>query len=67
MGQAAVWTPVVMLIPVLAFWAFTLIDFSGTPERGIRTFPRNTWLLIITLGSVVGCLAWWLVGRPVRL
>lgn len=55
-----------MLIFAVAFWAFTLIDFSATPAREIRTFPRNAWLVIITFGSVPGCIAWWLFGRPLR-
>lgn len=56
-----------MLVLAVAFWVFTLVDFSATPARDVRTFPRNTWLVIITFGSVVGCMAWWLVGRPLRL
>lgn len=55
-----------MLIFAVVFWAFTLIDFSATPAREIRTFPRNAWLVIITFGSVPGCIAWWLFGRPLR-
>jgi hypothetical protein len=66
MGHAAVWTPIAMLIVAVVFWAFTLIDFSATPDRDVRTFPRNAWLVIITFGSVLGCIAWWLVGRPSR-
>lgn len=66
MADAATWTSMLMLIPILAFWAYLLIDFSRTPEREVRTFPRDTWLAIITFGSVLGCIAWWLVGRPDR-
>jgi hypothetical protein len=60
----AQWLPIVVLIPALAFWAYSLVDFSRTPDIGIRTFARDTWLVILTFGSVVGCAAWWLNGRP---
>lgn len=66
MADAAIWTPMLVLIPTLTFWAYSLIDFSRTPEHEMRTFPRDTWLVIITFGSVLGCIAWWRVGRPDR-
>jgi hypothetical protein len=64
MDTQARWLPILMFIAVLGFWAYSLVDFSRTPEREIRMFTRDTWLLVITFGSVIGCIAWWTTGRP---
>lgn len=64
MNDSARWAPLVGLIGALAFWAYSLADFARAPEREMRTFPRSAWLVIMTFGSVVGCLVWWLTGRP---
>lgn len=66
MVDSAAWLPLVVLVPVMVFWAYSLLDFSRTPEREIRTFPRDVWLAVMTFGSVLGCAAWWLAGRPHR-
>ena len=51
--------------PDHGFWAHSLIDFSRTPERQVRTFPRAPGSRSSRLAAV-GCVAWWLVGRPRR-
>jgi len=56
--------PWLVLIPCLAVWAYSLVDFSNTDERDIRTFSREVWLVLLVLGSVVGGLAWLVAGRP---
>ena len=63
-GTFAKWLPMMLLVPALGFWAYSLVDFSRTPDHEIRTFSHDTWLVIMTFGSVVGCLAWWANGRP---
>lgn len=60
------WLPLVVLMAVFAFWIYSLVDLMRTPERDIRTHPRRTWLAVMTLGSVFGCIAWWGLGRPAR-
>ncbi len=64
MGDTARWAPLVLLLAAVAFWAYSLADFSRTPEREMRSYPRTVWLVILTFGSVLGSLAWWLIGRP---
>ncbi|WP_285242252.1 PLDc N-terminal domain-containing protein [Pseudarthrobacter sp. fls2-241-R2A-127] len=56
--------PWLALIPCVAIWAYSLVDFSQTDERDMRTFNRDTWLVLLVLGSVVGGLAWLIAGRP---
>lgn len=63
-GTTAVWLPVLVLVPALVFWGWCLVDFTQTDERDIRTFTRPAWLVILTLGSVVGGVLWCAVGRP---
>ncbi|MDP9888251.1 PLDc N-terminal domain-containing protein [Pseudarthrobacter enclensis] len=55
-----------MLIPCLALWGYSLVDFSQTDERDMRTFGRDAWLVLLVLGSVVGAVAWLVAGRPRR-
>lgn len=56
--------PWLALIPCLAIWGYSLVDFSQTDERDIRTFTRDTWLVFLVLGSVLGGVAWLVAGRP---
>lgn len=64
MNTVASWLPLVVLVPALAFWAVSLVDFSRTPDREIRRFLPAMWAVILTFGSVVGCALWWMTGRP---
>ncbi|MFF2345022.1 hypothetical protein [Pseudarthrobacter sp. NPDC058119] len=56
--------PWLVLLPCVAIWAYSLVDFSQTDERDMRIFSRDVWLVLIVLGSVVGGLAWLVAGRP---
>lgn len=61
---ATVWLPLLILVPCLGVWGYSLVDFSRTDERDMRTFSRDVWLVILVLGSVVGGIAWLMGGRP---
>ena len=63
---AAWWLPWLVLIPCVAIWGYSLVDFSQTDERDIRTFSGDTWLLLLVFGSVAGGVAWLVAGRPRR-
>lgn len=52
------------LAAVLAFWVLSIVDLVRSDRRNVQLFPREGWLAIIIFGSVVGCLAWWFLGRP---
>ncbi|MGT2462854.1 PLDc N-terminal domain-containing protein [Sinomonas atrocyanea] len=52
------------LAAVLAFWVFSIVDLVRSDSQNVQVFPREAWLAIIIFGSVVGCLAWWFLGRP---
>jgi hypothetical protein len=65
-GTAAIWLPLLVLVPALLFWAYCLLDFTQTDEREMRTFTKPFWLVILLFGSVVGGLLWISVGRPQR-
>lgn len=58
------WLPWLVLVPCLAIWGYSLVDFSRTDERDIRTFSRDVWLVFLVFGSVVGGVAWFVAGRP---
>ncbi|MEZ2389327.1 PLDc N-terminal domain-containing protein [bacterium RCC_150] len=58
------WVPMLVLGACLGLWVVGLVDFSQTDEKDMRTFPKEVWLLILVLGSVVGGIAWLLGGRP---
>jgi hypothetical protein len=61
---AAWWLPWLVLIPSVAIWAYSLVDFSQTDERDMRTFSRDVWLVLLVFGSVLGGVAWLMGGRP---
>lgn len=48
----------------LVFWAWCLRDLVRTDERDVRMFQKRVWPVIVALGSVVGAIVWWAVGRP---
>lgn len=58
--------PVLVLTGGLGFWGFSILDFARSDARGVRTLPRDAWVVILVLGSVVGAAAWWMLGRPRR-
>lgn len=58
------WLPWLVLIPWVAVWGYSLIDFSRTDERDLRTFSKDVWLVLLVFGSVVGGVAWLVAGRP---
>ena len=65
-GTATVWLPLLVLIPVLIFWGYCLVDLMQTDERELRTFAKPVWLVILVFGSVLGGLLWLLAVRPRR-
>lgn len=54
------------VVGVVAFYFWTLWDFSRTPESEMRTFPRQTWLVLLVFGSILGAAAWVTIGRPLK-
>jgi hypothetical protein len=60
-----------MLVIGLLFALFTvgfvvpcLVDVARTSEFAVRSLTKRTWLIVIILLSVIGCVAWLLAGRP---
>ena len=63
-----------MLLACLVLTLFTVgivvpcvIDVATSPPWAIRTLSKRAWLVIVIVGSVPGCVAWVLAGRPYRL
>jgi len=50
----------------LALWIFCLVDVIGSDEGAIRHLPKIPWVLIVLFFPLVGGVAWFLAGRPVR-
>ena len=50
----------------LALLVFCVIDVIQSPEIEIRNLPKWTWIILIVLLPLVGCIAWLVAGRPVR-
>lgn len=55
-----------MLVGVVSFaiWVFALIDVLGTPEPLVRGLPKIGWVIVVAIFSVIGALAWFVMGRP---
>jgi len=54
----------VFVAAAIAFWLYALYDFTRTDPRAVRTFSRQTWLLLLVFTSVFGALLWFSRGRP---
>lgn len=54
------------LLALVAVYAYCLADFARTPEWEMRTFDRQTWILLLIFTNVVGGLMWLRLGRPPR-
>lgn len=57
---------VAMLLSVIAFWGYCLLDFTRTNESDMRIFSRPVWLLNLLFTSLFGSLMWWYYGRVHR-
>ncbi|MET3804952.1 hypothetical protein ABIB25_001948 [Nakamurella sp. UYEF19] len=51
-------------LALLALWVFCLVDVIGTPADATRNLPKLLWLVLVIFLSWVGCLLWFLCGRP---
>ncbi|MDO7867220.1 PLD nuclease N-terminal domain-containing protein [Nocardioides jiangxiensis] len=56
--------PVAIVTVALAFWAWCLVDLVRTDDRDVRGPAKPMWLAIVLLGSTVGALCWYTLGRP---
>jgi hypothetical protein len=46
-ATATVWLPLLVVVPVLVFWGYCLLDFTQTDKSEIRTFTKPVWLVIL--------------------
>lgn len=66
LAPSSVLLPVLLVLIVVGFWVYAIVDFSRTDARDIRVFPQPVWVVILILGSFIGAIAWLTVGRPRR-
>jgi Phospholipase_D-nuclease N-terminal len=60
----AFFLPYAVLLAALAFWGVCLLDFARADEQSVRTFPKQVWLLLLIVGTVIGGVLWLVAGRP---
>jgi hypothetical protein len=49
---------------ILGFWIWAIFDVITTDESLCRNLPKGMWLLLVIFFSVIGSVAWLLLGRP---
>jgi hypothetical protein len=54
---------VVLILLVVAFYIYFVIDVARTPRGQTRTLPKFVWLLIVILLPIIGGVLWLLLGR----
>lgn len=54
----------VVVVAVLGFTIFTLVDCVQTPDEEVRGLPKLLWVAVILLFPLAGGGAWYLGGRP---
>ncbi|SEQ47050.1 Phospholipase_D-nuclease N-terminal [Lentzea xinjiangensis] len=51
---------------VLGVVIFAVVDVITTDDGSVRNLPKTAWLLLVLFFPVVGSIAWFVAGRPVR-
>jgi hypothetical protein len=62
--EASRWIPLLVVLPLLGFWAYCLYDFARTPAWRVRGFDRSVWILLLVFTGVFGGALWLVRGRP---
>ncbi|TAK70126.1 MAG: hypothetical protein EPO13_03920 [Actinomycetota bacterium] len=57
---------VLLYLVVLGLTVYALIDVIRAPRPAIRALPKAMWVIIVLVLVVVGPVAWFAWGRPVR-
>jgi len=48
------------------FWVYCLFEVVFSREEEVRNLAKGAWVLIVLFFPLVGGVAWFLAGRPVR-
>jgi hypothetical protein len=56
----------VVLLFIIGFWVWALLDVIATDASDCRNLPKGVWLILVLLLGDIGALAWILFGRPPR-
>jgi Phospholipase_D-nuclease N-terminal len=54
----------IVAVAFLLFWIWALLDCIATDSAMVRNLPKLMWILLVLILSVIGALAWLLLGRP---
>ncbi len=54
---------IVLVVLVLMFTIYCIVDVVRTPQDRVRTLTKAAWL-VVTLFPAAGGIAWLLTGRP---
>ncbi len=55
-----------VVLVVLLFWGYCIVDFMRTDDRDVQLFSRPVWALLLVFTSLFGALLWYFQGRPRR-
>jgi hypothetical protein len=55
-----------LVIVVVAFTVYALVDCLMLPKSRVKALPRPVWVLIILLFTPIGGILWLLIGRGRR-
>jgi hypothetical protein len=53
--------PILVLIGITIF---TLVTVVQSDRNAVRHIPRWLWFIIVLVIPALGCVAWWIFGRP---
>jgi Phospholipase_D-nuclease N-terminal len=54
---------IVVIIAVVAFVIFTMVDVILTEKRRIRGVPKPGWIAIVLLLPLIGAILWFAIGK----
>lgn len=55
---------VLLTFVAFAIYVYALVDLVRSPRGEVRTLPKWLWAVVILVLGPIGCLLWFLLGRP---
>ena len=63
---SAGWGWALVVLAMIGFWAYCLVDLTMTDELEMRLFSKPVWVVLLVLTNLLGSLLWFFAGRPPR-
>ncbi|OJX65907.1 MAG: hypothetical protein BGO95_05720 [Micrococcales bacterium 73-13] len=56
----------VLALVLTAVMVFSIVDIATIDRSRVRHLPKFVWIVLVIVGSVLGSILWWTIGRARR-